>query len=86
MIQTYIGVWNEGIIRYRFNDRHADIILNIPLVPSLLEDLVVCHYFKDGQFSVKSAYHSGMACGELKEDRRVGSWRGRRRVEGSSEG
>lgn len=42
--------------------RNAENILNIPLVPSLPEDVVVWHYSTNGRFSVKTAYALGMEC------------------------
>lgn len=49
------------------NSRDTEIVLQLSLVMSLPEVVVVWHYSKDGQFIVKSAYHIGMDCASQKD-------------------
>lgn len=51
-----LGVWKEGMVRYMFNARDAELILGIPLVPSLPAVVRIRHFAPHGCFSVKSAY------------------------------
>lgn len=52
-----VGISKKEAVKYLFNPRDMEIILNIPLVPSLLDDILVWHYTKDGYFYVKSTYY-----------------------------
>ena len=43
-----------------FVQRDAEEILKIPLSPAPTDDKLVCHFTKNGIFSIKSAYYLGI--------------------------
>lgn len=52
----------RSVFTYLFHPRDAEFILNIPLVPFLLENVVMWNYSKDGRFIIKTTYAFGMDC------------------------
>jgi len=53
------GVWKREIISEIFVPKEAQVIENIPPSPCLPPDRLIWKETKDGQFSVRSAYHLG---------------------------
>ncbi|KAL5790620.1 hypothetical protein ACOSQ2_005508 [Xanthoceras sorbifolium] len=53
--------WHEGLVRRHFWQEEADLILTIPLSVFPLQDSLLWHYDKMGEFSVKSAYQLALS-------------------------
>jgi ribosomal protein L37AE/L43A len=52
--------WNRSLIEQYFLEEEREIILNIPLSPLLPKDKLIWRCTKNGDFSVRSAYHLGL--------------------------
>jgi hypothetical protein len=52
--------WNKNLIEQNFMREEMEIILNIPISPSLPKDRLIWRCTKNGEFSVRSAYHLGL--------------------------
>ncbi|KAK4421968.1 hypothetical protein Salat_2147500 [Sesamum alatum] len=52
--------WNVNVIHKHFQPIDSEVILDIPLSILGLDVQIVWHYAKDGQFSIRNAYH--LAC------------------------
>ena len=61
LIDKVNGVWNEPVVRSWFLPCDAEIIFSLPLCQSWPEDQLIWHFFADGKFSIKSAYHVARA-------------------------
>jgi hypothetical protein len=51
------GVWKRELIKEVFMPEEAHVIENIPLSPCLPLDRLIWKETKDGQFTVRNAYH-----------------------------
>jgi hypothetical protein len=49
--------WDRGLIYSTFNHAEAKQILSIPISQRSSEDKLIWHWEKDGDYSVRSAYH-----------------------------
>uniref|UniRef100_A0A803QE56 CCHC-type domain-containing protein n=1 Tax=Cannabis sativa TaxID=3483 RepID=A0A803QE56_CANSA len=54
------GCWDEEFVRVVFNEEDADIILKLPSTGWDIEDKIMWHYTKNGEYSVKSGYCMAM--------------------------
>jgi hypothetical protein len=52
--------WNTSIIENNFLEEERETILNIPLSPFMPNDKLIWRCTKNGEFSVRSAYHLGL--------------------------
>jgi hypothetical protein len=52
--------WNKNLIEQNFMREEMEIILNIPIRPSLPKHRLIWRCTKNGEFSVRSAYHLGL--------------------------
>ena len=52
--------WNISLIEQHFSKEEVETILNIPLSPLLLIDRLIWRCTKNGEFSMRSAYHLGL--------------------------
>jgi len=59
------GVWKKEIIAEIFMPEEAKVIENIPLSPCFPPDRLIWKETKDGQFSIRSAYHLGIQMREV---------------------
>uniref|UniRef100_A0A803QJV0 Reverse transcriptase n=1 Tax=Cannabis sativa TaxID=3483 RepID=A0A803QJV0_CANSA len=50
------GVWDESFIRANFNHEDAEMILRLPPLHEGLEDKVMWHYSRNGEYTVRSGY------------------------------
>ncbi|KAK1401281.1 hypothetical protein POM88_000886 [Heracleum sosnowskyi] len=50
------GQWDENFIRNVFSEEDANLILSLPVVDNGVEDKILWHYSKNGEYSVKSGY------------------------------
>ncbi|KAF4370862.1 hypothetical protein G4B88_012662 [Cannabis sativa] len=60
------GQWDEHFIKAHFNEEDAELILKLPCGSGGVEDKVMWHYAKNGEYSVRSGYRrcgSGADCG-----------------------
>lgn len=57
---TDVGGWKEGVLNELFNEDERVAILNIPLVASQAQDIMVWHYNRNGRYYVKSGYWLAM--------------------------
>lgn len=57
---TASGGWNESVLNELFDEEEKVAILNIPLVVSQAQDILVWHYNRNGRYSVKSGYWLAM--------------------------
>ncbi|KAL5779910.1 hypothetical protein ACOSQ2_010647 [Xanthoceras sorbifolium] len=55
------GKWNEALVRRHFWREEADLILSIPLSVFSVQDSILWHFDKRGEFSVKSAYRLALS-------------------------
>ena len=69
LIDPTTGTWDEVLVRETFWEVDADCILCL-LVHEGMNDLVACHYNKNGQFSVRSAYKVHVADSKRNSERR----------------
>ncbi|KAF5445530.1 hypothetical protein F2P56_034576 [Juglans regia] len=51
------GKWNREVVKATVNEEEAEVICNIPMSYSGLEDKRIWAYSKNGYYSVRSAYH-----------------------------
>jgi len=51
--------WNISLIKSIFSEEEAKVITNIPLSPALSSDRLLWRGTKNGEFTVRSAYHLG---------------------------
>ena len=49
--------WNFKLVQDIFNREEADIICNIPVYPQRQHDKLIWASTKNGEFSMRSAYH-----------------------------
>ena len=68
LIDRENGSWDAVLVRSNFLAHEAEVILGIPLSPTLPEDSLVWAWTKKGSFTVKSAY--GVAFNFLKEGKK----------------
>ncbi|XP_062155084.1 uncharacterized protein LOC133863105 [Alnus glutinosa] len=59
--------WNLPLLQALFNPEEAKVIASIPLCPNLPPDRLIWLGTKDGNFSIRSAYHLGL---EIKDRKR----------------
>jgi hypothetical protein len=57
LIDPNTGTWNEGLLRTYFYSIDVNRILQIPLNIHGFDDFVAWNHNRNGQFSVRSAYH-----------------------------
>ncbi|XP_058783087.1 uncharacterized protein LOC131657739 [Vicia villosa] len=57
LIDSDLGRWKEEELRKNFTPFEAVHIASIPISARLPEDSIIWHFEKDGEYSVKSAYH-----------------------------
>lgn len=57
LIGADMGIWDLEALRANFDDNEVTHIGSVPLSNSLHEDKWIWHFEKDGEFSVKTAYH-----------------------------
>uniref|UniRef100_A0A803Q154 Reverse transcriptase domain-containing protein n=1 Tax=Cannabis sativa TaxID=3483 RepID=A0A803Q154_CANSA len=50
------GGWDEGFIKAHFNEEDAELILNLPSGSWGVEDKIMWHYSKNGEYTVRSGY------------------------------
>jgi hypothetical protein len=60
LIDQELKQWNNSFIASHFLLEEASVIINIPLSPFLLRDRLIWRCTKNGEFTVRSAYHLGM--------------------------
>jgi hypothetical protein len=60
LINKDLKQWNSPLIASIFLPEEAEVITNIPLSQSLPRDWLIWRCTKDGEFTVRSAYHLGM--------------------------
>ncbi|XP_058759750.1 uncharacterized protein LOC131633056 [Vicia villosa] len=53
-----LGLWKEGVITEKFSSEEAKKIVSIQLSRLPTEDKIIWHFEKNGEFSVKTAYHA----------------------------
>ncbi|KAF4404312.1 hypothetical protein G4B88_014768 [Cannabis sativa] len=51
------GEWDEEFVRAVFNPTDAELILQMATSECDIEDKILWHYSKDGEYSVRSGYH-----------------------------
>ncbi|XP_058784773.1 uncharacterized protein LOC131659623 [Vicia villosa] len=69
LVDSDLGSWQKEKIFALFNEEDAKQIISIPLSTSGLEDKIIWHFEKDGEYSVRSAYH---LCMQEKADKLPG--------------
>ncbi|PNY16580.1 ribonuclease H, partial [Trifolium pratense] len=57
LINLETKMWDKNLVQNCFNSFEAEQILNIPLSWRLPADKLIWHWEKNGEFSVRSAYH-----------------------------
>lgn len=57
LIDNSTGEWNRPIVFQIFNSQEAKAILKLPLGRGRIEDKLIWYPSRNGQFSVKIAYH-----------------------------
>lgn len=57
LIDSDLGRWNLEALQANFDDSEAIHIASIPLFDRLLDDKLIWHFEKDGEYSVKMSYH-----------------------------
>jgi hypothetical protein len=62
--------WNSSLVNTSFIPEEASTILNIPLSPFQPKDRLIWRCTKNGEFTVKNAYHLGM---EMRDREKAGS-------------
>ncbi|KAF4396902.1 hypothetical protein F8388_004870 [Cannabis sativa] len=50
------GEWDEEFVRAVFNPTNAELILQMATSECDIEDKILWHYSKDGEYSVRSGY------------------------------
>ena len=71
-MDSYIGSWDEELVREIFWEEDVQHILSIPIKQGY-DDSLAWHYDVRGLFSVKSVYHVLDDSREQKKVRQVGS-------------
>ena len=68
LIDKELGLWDAALVKSTFLLHDAEVILSIPISPTLTEDSLVWAWTKNGTFTVRSAY--GVASNLLKEGKK----------------
>lgn len=61
------GQWDENFIKWNFNVDDAFLILGMPCGDIMIEDKIIWHYAKYGEYKVKSGYKVAMRMKEMAE-------------------
>ncbi|KAI5437568.1 hypothetical protein KIW84_023617 [Lathyrus oleraceus] len=57
LIDSDLGRWNLEALQANFDDSEAIHIASFPLFDRLLDDKLIWHFEKDGEYSIKMSYH-----------------------------
>ena len=57
LLDQEFGRWNTSVVKNCFLPHEVEAILSIPISQSMLDDALVWAWTKQGNFTVKSAYH-----------------------------
>ena len=61
------GQWDEEMIRCLFNEEDSKLILSLSCVDYQIEDKLLWHFTKNGEYSVRSGYYAALAHNSVPE-------------------
>ncbi|XP_058787163.1 uncharacterized protein LOC131661587 [Vicia villosa] len=61
LIDRDLGGWKKEVIREKFSQEEAKMIVSIPLSRIPTDDKIIWHFEKNGEYSFKTAYHATCA-------------------------